>query len=100
MDGKGLKGKDLPWTPKEFCVKCIYEGVREFVLPFFLLCVFVGELFVPAASSSLGSVLTSGFLSSPVDPVDVSIGSLLHSSSAGSSFFMCQTKIRLETESK
>ncbi len=68
---------------------------------------FVGVLFVPAASSSLGSVLTSGFLSSAVDPIDVSIGSVLHLSPAGSSSFMLQTnqnkvrdRIEIQTEKK
>lgn len=68
---------------------------------------FAGVLFVPAASSSLGSVLTSGFLSSAVDPIDVSIGSVLHSSPADSSFFMLQTNqnkvrdgIEIQTEKK
>lgn len=68
---------------------------------------FAGVLLVPAASSSLGSILTSGFLSSVVDPIDVSIGSVLHSLPAGSSFFMLrinQNKVRdrieIQTEKK
>lgn len=83
--------KRTKYSPNIFHVKCLHECVRQFVLPFFLFCVFAGVLFVPAASSSLGSVLISGFLSSGVDPTDVSIGSVLHSSPAGSSFFMWPT---------
>lgn len=66
-------------------------------LLFFLLWALAGELLAPVdpdpSSSSLGSFFTSGFLSSPVAAVDdaededVSMGSPLHPSPNGFSFF-------------
>lgn len=66
----------------EVCV-CVF-------LLFFLLSVLVDESFV-ASFSSLGSHFISGFLSSPVSPVDASIGSALHDSASGSSFLIYTT---------
>lgn len=75
-------------------------------LLFFLLWALAGELLVAVdpdpSSSSLGSFFTSGFLSSPdvsdddTEDEDVSMGSPLHPSPDGFSFFIWEEDHQLK----